>query len=206
MIIGYARTSSSTQNLERQIQQLKEFGCKHIYTDQLSGKDFKRSGYQDMKNFIRSEDTLVIQSLSRLGRSKKGLLQEWEELTNKNINIVVLDMPILDTRKYEDLEGVGQLVTDIVLQLLSWMVEEERKTIRETQRQGIELAKQQGKYTGRKIKYHANATGKDKAVYEKIVRLLEQKKSVIDIHRDTDVSRNTIYRIKRELENKSIPD
>src|SRR5699024_9856399 len=111
------------------------------------------------------------------------------------IDIAILNMPILDTRKYKELEGVGKLVSEIVLSLLSWMVDEERERIRSAQREGIEIAKKQGKYTGRSKKYHANATGKDK-----IRKNLIAETSVMDIHRKTGVARSTIYSIKRELE------
>ncbi|TCP24480.1 DNA invertase Pin-like site-specific DNA recombinase [Scopulibacillus darangshiensis] len=201
MLIGYARVSSFQQNLERQIRSLKDFGCNKVFADKISGKNFDRPEYQKMKSKLRFGDTLVIPSLSRLGRSKQGILDEWKELMKEDIDIVVLDMPILDTRKYKDLEGIGQLITDIVLQLLSWMVEEERTNIRENQRQGIEIAKIEGKYNGRKVKYHANATGKDKIIYDKIIEMLNLGKSVIDIHDATGVARNTIYRIKRDKEN-----
>src|SRR5699024_11074189 len=106
---------------------------------------------------------------------------------------------LLDTRKYKELEGVGQLVSDIVLSLLSWMVDEERERIRTAQREGIEIAKKKGKYQGRKRKYHANAKGKDKLIYETIVRELHNNTSVMDIHRRTGVARSTIYSIKTEV-------
>lgn len=191
------------QNLERQIQRLNDFGCEKIFSDKISGKNFERVEYKKMKTMLRFQDTLVIQSLSRLGRTKKGILEQWKDLMDKEIDIVVLDMPILDTRKYKDMEGMGQLITDIVLQLLSWMVEEERENIRETQRQGIEIAKHKGIYKGKPIQYHAAATGKNKVIYDKIVELLKQEESVKSIHRETGVSRNTIYRIKSELKKKS---
>lgn len=108
-------------------------------------------------------------------------------------------MPILDTRKYKELEGMGQLVSDIVLTLLSWMVEEERQRIRTAQREGIEIAKGQGKFKGGTKKYHARAAGKDKVIYDRIVQLLKSGMSVMDIHREVGVSRNTIYGIKKDL-------
>src|SRR5699024_10293196 len=107
---------------------------------------------------------LVVHDLSRFGRNKEEIKNEWESLTNEDIDIVVLNMPILDTRKYKDLEGIGQLISEIVLSLLSWMVDEERERTKAAQREGIEIAKKQGKYTGRPFKYHAAATGKDKVV------------------------------------------
>src|SRR5690625_1036713 len=138
-----------------------------------------------MREKLRFGDVLVVHDLSRFGRNKEEIRDEWESLIKEEIDIVVLNMPILDTRKYKDLEGVGQLISDLVLTLLSWMVEEERERIRSAQREGIEIAKKQGKYRGRKKKYHARASGKDKLIYDEIVKGLKNNTSVMDIHRKT---------------------
>ncbi|MGY3185957.1 helix-turn-helix domain-containing protein [Lysinibacillus sp. TE18511] len=108
-------------------------------------------------------------------------------------------MPILDTRKYKELEGVGQLVSDLVLTLLSWMVEEERNRIKTAQREGVAIAKERGAFKGKPRKYHAEAKAKDRLVYKEVVRLLKQNVSVMNIHRETGLARNTIYAIKREI-------
>lgn len=200
LIIGYARVSSADQNLARQVNKLKEFGCNKIFTEKQSGKNFKeRSVYNEMRSKLCFGDVLVVHDLSRFGRNKEEIRDEWESLMKEEIDIVVLNMPILDTRKYKELEGVGQLISDLVLTLLSWMVEEERERIRSAQRQGIEIAKKQGKYKGRKKKYHTNATGKDKLIYEAIIKGLNNGMSVMDIHKKTGVARSTIYSIKNNL-------
>ncbi|MDW8516501.1 recombinase family protein [Priestia flexa] len=199
MIFGYARVSSKDQNLDRQLKELESFGCDKIYTEKQSGKDFDRPFYQEMRSKMRFGDVLVVHDLSRFGRNKEDIRNEWKMLIEEEIDIVVLNMPILDTRKYKELEGMGQLVSDIVLTLLSWMVEEERTRIRTAQREGIEIAKKQGKFRGGVKRYHAGATGKDKVIYHRIVQLLREGKSVMDIHRDVDVARNTIYSIKKDL-------
>lgn len=152
-----------------------------------------------MRAKMRFYDVLVVHDLSRFGRNKKEIKEEWESLIRDEIDIVVLNMPILNTRKYKELEGVGQLVSDLVLTLLSWMVDEERERIKTAQREGIEIAKSQGKFKGGQKKYHAAAKGKNKLVYDKIIELLNQKESVKSIHQKTDVARNTIYRIQREV-------
>jgi|SRR5699024_5203938 len=201
MIIGYARVSSKTQNLARQVHDLKEFGCEKIFEEKQSGKNFSdRPVYNELRNKLRFGDVLVVHDLSRFGRNKQEIKEEWAALMKDEIDIAILNMPILDTRKYKELEGVGKLVSEIVLSLLSWMVDEERERIRSAQREGIEIAKKQGKYTGRSKKYHANATGKDKIIYDEIVKNLLAETSVMDIHRKTGVARSTIYSIKRELE------
>lgn len=199
MIIGYARVSSKDQNLERQIEELKKFGCEKVFTEKESAKSFKnRLVYEEMRNKLRFNDILVVHDLSRFGRNKEEILSEWKWLIDNEIDIVVLNMPILDTRKYKDLEGVGKLISDIVLSLLSWMVDEERERIRIAQSEGIKIAKSKGKYRGRKVKYHEYATGKDKIIYEEIIRLLNASESVMNIHLKTGVSRNTIYKIKQK--------
>lgn len=205
MIIGYARVSSKDQSLDRQTKELEKYGCEKIFIEKQSGKNFKeRIVYNELRNKLRFHDVLVVHDLSRFGRNKEEIKNEWKWLIDNDIDIVVLNMPILDTRKYKELEGVGQLISDIVLSLLSWMVDEERERIKQAQREGIEIAKKQGKYTGRKLKYYAGATGKDKVIYDEIIRLLNNKNSVMDIHNKTGVSRNTIYRIRKEQEDKGV--
>lgn len=200
LIFGYSRVSSKDQNLARQIKELEEFGCDRIFQEKQSGKNFDRPVYKEMRSKMRFGDVLVVHDLSRFGRNKVEIRNEWEALIKEEIDIVVLNMPILDTRKYKDLEGVGQLVSDLVLTLLSWMVEEERERIRTAQREGIEIAKKQGKYKGGKKKYHAGAKGKDKVIYDRVVHLINQGVSVMDIHREVGISRNTIYAIKKRLQ------
>lgn len=199
LIFGYARVSSKTQNLSRQLQELKEYGCNRIYEEKQSGKDFERPVYKEMRSKMRFGDVLVVHDLSRFGRNKQEIKDEWKVLIEEEIDIVVLNMPILDTRKYKELEGIGQLVSDLVLTLLSWMVEEERTRIKTAQREGIEIAKKQGKFRGGKKKYHKEAIGRDKVIYDEVVRCLNKNVSVMDIHRKTGLSRNTIYTIKQEI-------
>ena len=148
---GYCRVSSSDQCLDRQLAQLRDFGIdeRDIYVDKKSGKDFDRKQYQLMKAQIRHMDTCVFTSLDRMGRSYQDILAEWSDLRSKGCDIVVLDMPILDTRNTEG--GLtGQFISDLFLQILSYVAEIERQNIRARQRQGIELAKAAGKYKGRK--------------------------------------------------------
>jgi len=199
IIFGYARVSTREQNLDRQLKELEVFGCDRIYTEKQSGKDFNRPVYREMRAKMRFGDVLVVHDLSRFGRNKEEIRDEWKSLVDEEIDLVVLNMPILDTRKYKELEGMGQLVSDIVFTLLSWMVDDDRKRIRTAQQEGISIAKQQGKYRGGKKRYHEGATGKDKVIYERVVQLLSKNKSIVDIHREVGISRNTIYTIKAEL-------
>jgi len=149
----YARVSSKDQSLERQIIVAKEMKIEndYIFIEKASGKDFKRPEYQLMKRMLRENDILYVKSLDRLGRNKQMILDEWQELIKiKKINIVVLDMPLLDTRKYKDMNGLENLISDLILQLLSYMAEDERKRIKERQEEGIKIAISKGVKFGRK--------------------------------------------------------
>nr|DAG42282.1 MAG TPA: gamma delta Resolvase, site specific recombination [Caudoviricetes sp.] len=148
---GYIRVSSKDQNEARQVEKMQELGIdeRHIFIDKKSGKDFDREQYKAMVTMMREGDTLYISSIDRLGRDYKEILEQWRIITKeKNADIVVLDMPLLDTRKDKDLTGV--LISDIVLQLLSYVAEKERANIRARQAEGIALAKAKGVYKGRK--------------------------------------------------------
>lgn len=147
---GYIRVSSKDQNEGRQLEAMKNVGIneRDIYLDKQSGKNFERANYQLLKRIIRKGDVLCIHSLDRFGRNKEEILQEWNDLT-KNIeaDIIVLDMPLLDTTQYKD--SMGTFIADLVLQILSWMAEEERQRIQKRQREGIDLALQNGVQFGR---------------------------------------------------------
>lgn len=151
MKIGYARVSSKDQNEARQIDALKAAGCEKIFVDKISGKDFNRPEYERMKEFAREGDVLYVEALDRFGRNKAQILQEWQDLTvRKGVDIVVLNMPLLDTTKFKEMDGVQTLIRDLVLQILSWLAEDERNRIRERQREGIDAAKRRGVKIGRK--------------------------------------------------------
>ena len=150
MIYGYARVSTKEQNETRQIVALKEFGVEqgNIYIDKQSGKDFNRLQYRRLVKKLKSSDVIVIKSIDRLGRNYNEILEEWRHLTKeKNVAIVVIDMPLLDTRKSTDLTGT--LIADIVLQLLSYVAQTEREFIKQRQAEGIRLAKAKGVRFGR---------------------------------------------------------
>jgi len=121
-----------------------------IFIDKQSGKDFEREQYQFLKRMLRKGDILYIHSLDRFGRNKEAILQEWKEITKDiQAHIVVLDMPLLDTTKYQD--SLGNFITDLVLQILSWLAQEERERTKKRQREGIAEAKKVVKHLGRYI-------------------------------------------------------
>ncbi len=150
---GYVRVSTREQNEDRQIIALNsaEVPKQNIYVDKQSGKDFNRPMYRKLLRRLRQDDLLYIKSIDRLGRNYGEVLEQWRILTKeKKVDIVVLDMPLLDTRRGKDL--VGTFLSDIVLQVLSFVAENERKNIRERQREGIEAAKLRGVNFGRPLK------------------------------------------------------
>lgn len=150
MEYGYVRVSTREQNEQRQVVALKEYGIaeKRIYMDKQSGKDFERPNYKRLIRKIKSGDTLVIKSIDRLGRNYDEILEQWRIITKeKQAAIVVLDMPLLDTKQNRDLTGT--LIADIVLQLLSYVAQTEREFIRQRQAEGIAAAKARGVKFGR---------------------------------------------------------
>ena len=150
---GYTRVSTLEQNDIRQKLALIQSGIPEgsIFSDKVSGKDFKRPAYQRMKRKLKKGDVLVIKSIDRLGRSYEEIGEEWRHITKKlQTDIVVLDMPLLDTRTKTDL--IGMLISDIVLQLLSYVAQAERENIRQRQAEGIAAAKAGGKHLGRPAK------------------------------------------------------
>ena len=152
-IYGYIRVSSRDQNEDRQGIAMREFGIaeKNLVIDKQSGKDFARPGYRRLLRKLKPNDTLVIKSIDRLGRNYDEVLEQWRLLIKeKQVDIVVLDMPLLDTRKGRDL--IGTLISDIVLQLLSYVAQTEREFIHQRQAEGIAAAKARGVKFGRKPK------------------------------------------------------
>ena len=147
---GYIRVSSKDQKEDRQQIALKEVGVElhNIYLDKQSGKDFNRPQYKKMLRKLKKDDLLYIKSIDRLGRNYEEILQQWRILTKeKGVDIVVLDMPLLDTRRGKDL--MGTFLSDIVLQVLSFVAENERTNIKQRQAGGIAAAKAQGIKFGR---------------------------------------------------------
>ena len=148
----YGRVSTKEQSLDNQIKIAKELEIEDdcILIEKQSGKTFDRAEYQFLKRLLREDDILYIKSLDRLGRNKRLLLDEWKDITqNIKANIVVLDMPILDTTKYKEMDDIGNLISDIVLQLFAYMAEDERTRMLKRQREGIMTAKERGQIFGR---------------------------------------------------------
>lgn len=196
---GYGRISSDDQNEARQLEKFRELGIdeRHIFIDKKSGKDFDREQYKAMKTMLREGDLVYIPSLDRLGRNYKEMGEEWKSLTeDKKVDVVILDMPILDTRNQTDLTGT--LITDIVFKLLSYVAERERINIKTRQKEGIAIAKAQGKYQGRK------PMDIDKAKFEKLYGEVKRKeRTATYAMKQLGVKRTTWYVLVNEYETKT---
>ena len=144
-VYGYIRVSTQEQNIERQMIALLDTGIerKDVYIDRQSGRDFKRPAYARLLQRIRTGDLIVIKSIDRLGRNYQEIMEQWRIITKeKKVDIRILDMPLLDTTRTKDL--LGTFISDVVLQLLSFVAENERDNIRQRQAEGIAAAKARG--------------------------------------------------------------
>ena len=189
-IYGYARVSSLDQNEERQLIALrnKNVSPDNIFIDKQSGKDFERPHYQRMINRLRSGDLLYVQSIDRLGRNYEEIQQQWRLLTKEiGIDICVMDMPLLDTRNGKDL--LGTFIADLVLQILSFVAQTERESIRERQKQGIAAARMRGVRLGRPMKKLPND------YKEVIIEWREKKITAETAAKKCGISISTLYRL-----------
>ena len=153
-VYGYVRVSTKDQNEDRQMIALNQFGVQdeNIYMDKLSGKDFNRPQYCALARRLRRGDVLVIKSIDRLGRNYDEILRQWRVITkDKGVDVVVLDMPLLDTRKTNH-NLTGTFIADLVLQILSYVAQTERESIRQRQAEGIAAARRKGVRFGRPLK------------------------------------------------------
>ncbi|MBP3198747.1 MAG: recombinase family protein [Butyrivibrio sp.] len=193
-IYGYVRVSSRDQNEDRQMIAMSEVGVpeKHIFLDKQSGKNFDRPQYLRLFKRLKTGDLLYIKSIDRLGRDYEEIQHQWRILTReKEIDIVVLDMPLLDTRRGKDL--VGTFLSDIVLQVLSFVAENERNNIRQRQAEGIRAAKKRGVKFGRPpVPIPEN--------FEEIVQKWEEGElELVEVLEQSGLSRGTFYRRYREM-------
>lgn len=190
---GYIRVSTMEQNEDRQRIALKKFGIKdeNIFCDRQSGKDFIRPSYENMLSLLKRGDLLCVMSIDRLGRNYIGIQKQWNILTKKmGVDICVVDMPLLDTRKGKDL--MGTFIADLVLQILSFVAENERENIRKRQEEGIKAAKNRGVKFGRPRKNIPNG-------FYDIVNQWEKKNiSFKNVLKLCDMSEATFYRRVRE--------
>lgn len=197
MKIGYARVSSLDQNLDRQLDSLKKAGCQQIFQEKISGKNMERPELQKMLAFIRSEDILIVSSLDRLGRNSNDIKNILTKIQQKGASVDILDLPSFNGVSDPNLRS---LLTNLVVELMSYVAQSEREKIRQRQREGIEIAKKKGVYIGKQQEYSAHAANPQKrAIYHAVVRALKEQKSVLSISKKYGLARATVYRIKSEL-------
>ena len=190
---GYVRVSSQEQNEDRQLIAMSEAGVArgNIFIDKQSGKDFERPNYKRLMKKLRPGNTLMIKSIDRLGRNYEEIQNQWRIITKeKKVDIVVIDMPLLDTRRDKNL--LGTFISDLVLQLLSFISENERATIRQRQAEGIAAAKKRGVRFGRPTKEAPPNFD------ELIVKWQKKEIPLNEILRQYGMSESTFYRRLRE--------
>lgn len=207
MFLAYLRVSAADQNLARQEAAIQEWVKKNeipeedlkIFEEKVSGKNIHdRLQLQELLSFVRERDTLVVQSLDRLGRNSKDIKELLQLIRSKRANIEILDLPSFQGVTDPALKD---LLTNLVIEVFSYVAESEREKIRERQQQGIKIAKEKGRFKGRKIQYGPNSTGKDKVIYDTIINGLQANDTVASIATSAGVTRKTVYAIKNRMEN-----
>ena len=196
-IYGYVRVSTKEQHADRQIKAVDQFGVpkSNIFIDRQSGKDFDRPSYRALKRKLKKGDILVLSSIDRLGRNYDEVQEQWRILTKeKDIDIVVLDMPLLDTRNGNG-DLTGKFIADLVLQILAYVSEIERENIRDRQREGIESARERGVVFGRPRKELPEN-------FEEVVSRLRKKEiNIKKALEGTGMTRSSFYRALKLYEN-----
>ena len=202
MKIGYARVSTTDQNLGRQLEQLQKAECKKIFQEKISGKNTNRPQLQAMLDFIRENDEVVVISMDRLGRNSRDISNIIEQIKQRGATINILNLPSFEGVKDRNLKN---LLTNLVLEIQKYTAEQERKTILERQKQGIKLAKERGVYKGGIVQYSKDSKNPQRRlVYNTVVELLRRKENgepitIKQIANQVGITRNTVYRIKKEL-------
>ncbi|MBF8118127.1 recombinase family protein [Bacillus cereus] len=199
---GYVRISGKDQNEIRQVQAMKDLGIEErdIYVDKKTGKNFDRPKYQALKNTLREGDLLCIHSIDRFGRKSVDMKKEWEFITQEiGADIKVLDMPLLDTTQHKDL--LGTFVSDLVLQVLSFVAEKEHANILRRQAEGIAIAKEQGRYLGRpKVNLSTLKKSQIRIIEENFDKWKNGDIKSVDFMKLLDLKRNSFYKIMKEYE------
>jgi len=201
-IFGYIRVSSKDQNEARQLKEMQELGIdeRDIFIDKESGKNFNRPQYQTLKDRLREGDLLYIKSIDRFGRNSKEIKREWEEITQDiKADIKVLDMPLLDTTQYKD--QLGTFVSELVLQVLSFVAERERDNIKQRQAEGIAIAKAKGKHLGRP-QFNIDSLDKEqrKTLQTNYTSWKNKEITGVQFADMLELKKNTFYKIVKEYE------
>ncbi|KLN95200.1 recombinase family protein [Enterococcus cecorum] len=199
MLVGYARVSSDDQNLDRQLEEFKKIGVEKVFAEKKSGKNAsERTEFNKMLKFVREGDTIVFESLERLGRNTDEILDTVSFIDKNAMSLMILNLPILNT-KFGD-ENLEKLVRRLVISILSWTAQNEREEIRRKQKQGIAIAKRKGIYKGKPYEYSPTAKNPQKRfIYNEIVRMLADGVPIKQIAEKTGTNRSLVYRIKNRL-------
>lgn len=190
--VGYMRVSTKSQCLQRQLEQLEEYNVKKIFEEKVSGKNIEdREELKKLLNYIREDDEVVVISLDRLSRDNNDIDKIIQEINSKGATLTILDFPSF--QGVED-PNLRKMLNNLVLEVFKFTAQNEREKIKERQRQGIAIAKREGKFKGRKLKYHKDAKGADKLVYDKMVELLKKKVSYRKIAKELGINVSTIQK------------
>ncbi|HGO3577722.1 recombinase family protein [Staphylococcus aureus] len=198
MIVGYARVSSTDQNLERQLENLKTFGAEKIFTEKQSGESIEnRLVLQEALNFVRIGDRFVVESIDRLGRNYDEVINTVNYLKDKEVQLMITSLPMMNEVIGNPL--LDKFIKDLIIQILAMVSEQERNESKRRQAQGIKVAKDNGVYKGRPLLYSPNAKDPQKRIiYHRVVEMLEEGQAISKIAKEVNITRQTIYRIKNE--------
>lgn len=192
MIIGYARVSTKDQNLERQIDSLKQYGCEEIYCDKATGKNFSRPEYMALKKALRKGDTLVVHEFDRLGRNKKLTLKELQEFKDRGIRLVALNLPTTQMDTTDNL--MLETINNIVIELYTMMAQQEIETREKRQREGIDKALERGIKFGRKSVEYPNE-------WKSIYNMVKNKEiSNVKAMEMLGLKKTTYFKLKKQYE------
>lgn len=199
MIVAYARVSTLDQNLERQIEVFKNFGAEKIFTEKLSGKNIsERIVFQEAMQFVREGDQFIVEAIDRLGRNYDEIIYTVNFLKKKNVQLIITSLPIMA-------EAIGnplldKFIKDLIVQILAMIAEQERSESKRRQAQGIAIAKEKGVYKGRPVLYSSSSKDPQKRlVYHSVVSQLQEGISISKIAKKVGITRQTVYRIKSEM-------
>lgn len=199
MKVAYARVSSEEQQLDRQIEEFKRLGAEKIFVEKKSGATIaERPVFKEALDFVREADIFMVEAIDRLGRNYEEIIQTVNLLNTRKVRLIITSLPIME-------EAIGnplldRFIKDLIVQILAMIAEQERTESKRRQKQGIEIAKKKGVYTGRPYTYSENARDPQKrSIYRQIVQGLSDGKAIAEIAREQGVTRQTVYRIKNNL-------
>ncbi|EGO8494465.1 TPA: recombinase family protein [Enterococcus faecalis] len=204
MKVAYARVSSIDQNLDRQIQEFKKLGAEKIFVEKKSGATIEqRPVFTEALDFVRESDIFMVEAIDRLGRNYDEIIQTVNLLKNKNVQLIITSLPIMA-------EAIGnplldRFIKDLIVQILAMIAEQERTESKRRQAQGIEIAKMNGIYQGRPKLYSPTAKDPQKrAVYRNIIEELQKGTAISKIAKEYGITRQTVYRIKKDYESNQV--